>query len=304
MAEGRPIWKGHISFGLVTIPVTVFSGEQRNDLHFQLLDSRNNGRIRYQRVNEETGEEVPWDLIVKGYEYDGQGYVLLNEADFERANVEVTKRVEIEDFVDLADIGTVYFEKPYYLEPGKGGEKSYALLRETLRATNKVGIAKVVIRSRQHLCAVMAEGDVLLLEILRFPLELRDAGAINAPDAKDIKMSQREIDMAAQLVDAMTAEWDPSRYHDDYRETLMDYIRKKVDAGDLTAGAIPETAPEEPTEPAERVVDLMDYLRKSLDQAKGRKADNDGKKKAPARKASRKGAPARKAARKSSRKTA
>ena len=278
MAASRAIWKGHISFGLVTIPVTLYSGEQRNDIQFQLLDSRNHGRIRYQRVNEETGEEVPWDQIVKGYEYDGQGYVLLNDKDFERANVEATKRIEIEDFVDLREIGTIYFEKPYVLEPGKGGEKSYALLRETLRATNKVGIAKVVIRSRQHLSAGMPEGDVLLLEILRFPVELRDLGQFSTPAADSIKISAREIDMATQLVEAMSAKWQPESYHDEYRETLLDYIRKKVEAGDLAAGAIPDTAEDVHSEKPERVVDLMDYLKKSLQQARGKEAAKPARK--------------------------
>jgi DNA end-binding protein Ku len=267
----------------------LFSGEERNDISFQLLDSRNNGRIRYQRVNEETGEEVPWDQIVKGYEYDGKGYVLLNDTDFERASVEVTKRVEIEDFVDLDEIGTVYFEKPYVMEPGKGGEKSYALLRETLRATNKVGIAKVVIRSRQHLCAVMPQGELLLLEILRFPVELRDLSAFSAPAADSIKISQREIDMATQLVQAMTSKWEPDKYNDEYRDALMDYVRKKVEAGDLSAGAVPPESGDVPeSEPPERVVDLMDYLKKSLERAKG-----TGKE-APAPKAAAEGSPGRK----------
>src|SRR5687768_6241532 len=163
----RPIWKGHISFGLVNVPVTLYSGEQRADLSFRLLDSRNAARIRYERVNEETGEEVPWDKIIKGYEYDNGNYVLLSDEEIENASPELTRTIEIEQFVDMQDIDVRYFDKPYVLVPDKKGEKGYVLLREAIREAGKAGIAKVVIRARQYLAALIAQGDALVLQLLR-----------------------------------------------------------------------------------------------------------------------------------------
>ncbi len=268
----RPIWKGHIAFGLVSIPVTLFSAEQRNELRFHMIDSRNRARVRYNRVNEESGEEVPNESIVRGYEYDKNQYVLLNDDDFKKVDVEATKRIDIEDFVDASQIPPLYFDKPYYLEPAKAGEKGYALLRETLKLQNKVGIAKVVLRSREYLAALMPIGDLLVLEMLRFAHELRKPEEFSAPSANDknMKMSQREIDMAVQLVEAMAADWEPEKYKDDYRDRVLDYIDQKVKAGELEPGAGPEPEVEE-EEPQERVVNLMDYLKQSVEAAKKRR---------------------------------
>src|SRR3989339_1380560 len=177
----RPIWKGHITFGLVNIPVTLYSAEKRDELHFKLLDSRNKARVHYERVNEETGEEVPWSEVVKAFEYDKGNYVLVEEEDFKRAAPEATQAVEIQDFVDREDVDYVYYDKPYYLMPGKKGEKGYVLLREILRRTGKVGISKVVIRTRQYLDALLAEGDALVLELLRFDQEVRKPEEFDLP---------------------------------------------------------------------------------------------------------------------------
>ncbi|HOR28462.1 MAG TPA: Ku protein [Candidatus Sumerlaeota bacterium] len=283
----RPIWKGNITFGLVNIPVTLYSAEKRNNLHFNLVDSRNRARVRYERVNEVTGEEVPWSEIVKAFEYDGDDYVLLTDEDFQKAAVENSQAVEIESFVDLEAIQYPYFDKPYYLVPGKKGEKGYVLLRETLKRTGKVGIAKVVIRTRQHLAALVPQGDGLVLDLLRFQQELRDLDEFDLPTGglKQYKVSDKELKLAEQLVEAMSAEWDPAEYHDDYRDKLMAFIEKKARSG---KGAEPlEEEPEEKEEQAE-VVDMMELLQRSMKG--GAKKEQAGKsaRKAPAKKAARK----------------
>lgn len=172
----RSLWKGSISLGLVNIPVALHPAESPNELEFKLLDRRNFSPVRYQRVNEKTGAEVPWEEIVKGYEYEKGEYVALTDADFENANVKATHVMEITDFVDAAEISPIYYDRPYYLEPLRNAEKSYALLRDVLRRTGKVGIGKIVIRSRQRLAAVLPIGRFLVVNLLRFPHELRDAG--------------------------------------------------------------------------------------------------------------------------------
>ncbi len=180
----RPIWKGSLSFGLVTIPVTLYPAEnQAEELHFTMLDGRNRARVKYQRVNEVTGDEVPWDEIVKGYEYEDGNFVLLGDEDFKRAAVESNQTIAIEDFVPRDAVDRLYFDKPYYLVPSKGGEKAYLLLRDVLAKTGKIGIATVVIRTRQHLAAVVPEGQALVLDLLRYDYELRKPGDIGLPEA-------------------------------------------------------------------------------------------------------------------------
>lgn len=267
----RPVWKGHISFGLINIPVTLYSAEQRSDMHFRMLDSRNMAKVRYERVNEETGEEVPWNEIVKGFEYDDNNYVVLDDDDFKKVAVEATQTVDLEGFVDAKAIDYVYFDKPYYLVPGKKAEKGYVLLRETLRRTSKVGVAKVVIRTRQHLAALLAEGDALVLNLLRYHQELRSLDEYKLPgrDLKDYKLATREIDMAEQLVESMTVDWEPQQYHDEYRDALMKWIEQKARAG--KKGAVVETETEEPAESGgAEIIDLMELLKKSVKQG-GRK---------------------------------
>lgn len=272
----RAIWKGSINFGLVNIPVALYSAETRPDINLKMLDSRDNSRIRYERVNEATGEEVPWDVIVKGYEYDDNQYVLLSDEEMEKVKAEVTKSVEIEDFVDVKEINPMFFDKPYFLVPDKKHRpayKSYALLRETLRRTGKVGIAKVVIRTREYLCAVMVQDEMIVLNLLRFAQELRDPSEYEVPgeDFKELKLSSKEIDMATQLVETMSGEWEPVRYEDSYRAALMDWIEQKIEEGAFEPSeGPPEDEESKPTKG--KVVDLMDYLKKSVEEAEeGRK---------------------------------
>lgn len=269
----RAIWKGSISFGLVNIPVTLFPGERRPDISLHMLDSRNHARVRYERVNAETGEEVPWDAIVRGYEYDGGQYVVLSDEEMEQVKVEVTKTVEIEDFVDEKEIDPVYFDKPYFLVPDKkhrAAMKGYALLRETLRDTGKVGIAQVVIRSREYLCALMVRNQMLVLNLLRFANELRDPSEYELPgdDLNELKISKKETEMAKQLVEAMSGDWNPEQYQDSYRAALMAWIDKKIEEGQYEA--VTDLEPDEPAASKDgKVVDLMDYLKKSVEEAKG-----------------------------------
>jgi DNA end-binding protein Ku len=284
----RAVWKGHVSFGLVNIPVSLYAAEHRQTLQFHLLDSRDQRRVRYERVNEETGEEVPWDQIVKGFEYEDGLYVLLSAEEMETAAGKVAKVIEIEDFVAVEEIDPVFFDKPYYLEPGKGGRKSYALLRETLRQAGKVAVAQVAIRTREHLACLMVRGECLVLELIRFPQELRGHDFLDLPSTKDVKISKREVDLALQLIENMTSAWSPDRYHDEYRQNLMKFIEEKVARGELSAGAPPVESEE--GEEAGEVVDLMEYLRKSLDKrGKGKGgAEGSGTSRAPAKKTTRK----------------
>jgi DNA end-binding protein Ku len=272
----RPNWKGNITFGLVNVPVTLYSVEKRTDLHFNLLDSRNMARVRYERVNEETGESVPWNEIVKAYEFDDGNYVVLEEEDFKRAAVEATKAVEIEDFVDGKEIEYAYYDKPYILVPGKKGEKGYAILREALRNTGKVGVAKVVIRTRQYLAALIPEGNALILELLRFHQELRSSSEFDLPgsDLDELKITKKEMEMAEQLVENMSTDWEPQKYRDEYREALLAYIEQKMKQGGKAMAPQPEA--EEKAGRAE-VIDLMDVLKKSVQQTQKKRGSTAGK---------------------------
>ncbi|CAN5211447.1 Ku protein [soil metagenome] len=302
----RAIWRGHISFGLVNIPVALHSAESRPDIGFHMVDSRNLKRVRYERVNGETGEEVPWDQIVKGYEYEDGKYVLVSKEEMENVKREVTKTIEIEDFVDVTSIEPVFFDKPYFLVPekrSKPGRKGYALLRETLRATEKVGIAQVVIRSREYLSAVMVRGDMLVLELLRFAQELRDPSEYDVPgaDLSELKITKKEIDMATQLIAAMETDWNPAGYHDTYRDELMKWIEQKIESGKTEAIEDIDDGDRDGDETGEggskKVVDLMDYLKKSVDAAKKSQPATSPKAKAKKESVPR-SAPKKKAARK------
>ena len=254
----RELWKGTINFGLVNIPVSLYPAEQREELSFTMLDRRDLSPVGYKRFNKNTGDEVPYEQIVKGYEWEDGQYVLLEKDDFKRANVEATQSVDIVGFVDAADIPPYYFESPYYLAPGKHGEKGYALLRETLEKTGRIGIANVVIRTRQHLAALYPQGKLLVLNTLRYQTEIRDAGDIKAPeDVKHAKVQPREMQMAERLVDDMVMEWDPGEYHDTYRDDLLKLIEQKAE-GRL------KPAPKERKHKESNVVDFASLLEKSL----------------------------------------
>jgi DNA end-binding protein Ku len=275
--SSRAIWKGSIDFGLVNIPVRLYSAENSNRLSFDLLDKRDFSRIRYRRVNETTGKEVPWDDIIKGYEYKKGEYVALSDADFARANVEATQTISITDFVDASAVSPLYYDKPYYLEPLKNGQRAYVLLREVLHDTGKVGIAKVVIRSREHLAMVLAEGPALILELLRFPDELRDASRLDLPKAasKGTATSAQEIKMAERLVESMVGKWQPEKYRDDYRDDLMKIIDQKVESGKTKV--VENTMPAAPRAQRGKVIDIMHLLRESVEQASKRGARKDAR---------------------------
>lgn len=235
MSEPRPIWNGHIAFGLVNIPVTLYSAEKRTDLNFNMLDRRDKARIRYQRVNDVTGEEVPWDQIVKGFEFDDGQYVVLEDEDFQEAKPEASETVEIESFVDRNAIDDILFDRPYFLVPRAKGEKSYVLLRDTLKEENLVGIARVVIRTREYLAALIPKEDALFLILMRYAQELRSPKEFDLPTkpAKSYNITEKEKKLALQLVRAMTEKWNPSAYHDEYRDALLKWIDKRVKAGEL-----------------------------------------------------------------------
>jgi DNA end-binding protein Ku len=278
----RAIWKGSISFGLVNIPIALYPATRREDLKFRLLRASDHSPVNYKRVAEADGKEVPWEHIVKGYEYEKGKFVVLDEKDFQRVDLEATKTVDIQDFVDVDDIDPMFFYKPYYLEPQKGGDKAYVLLREALADGKKVGIAKVVIKTRQYLAGVKAMKDVLVLELMHFGEELADAEKLHVP--KKLQPGKREMDMAKALVDSMSAKWDPEKYHDDYREALMDVIEEKVESG---GKEIKDKPKEKKT--SSKVIDLVAVLQQSLAQSQGAKkkpaaAKSKGKRAAKAHK--------------------
>jgi DNA end-binding protein Ku len=297
----RPIWTGTLSFGLLNIPVSLMTGErQSEDIHFRMLDARNRKPVKYERVNAETGEEVPWKEIVKAYEYEKGHYVVIDPADIKEASPHGRETVEVEAFVDADDIDPRYFEKPYVLVPGKKAEKGYVLLRETLESLGKVGIAKVVLRSREYLCAVRPQGDALVLLLMRFPKELVDVEEYALPSGKaaDYRISARELEMAKELISAMGASFDPEQYKDEFTSRLRAVINRRIkEKGSTTT--ISERGEEPAEDAATNVVDFMSLLQKSLASNKrtpaAKKATAKAAAKAPAKRAARK-APARKAA--------
>lgn len=292
----RPIWSGTLSFGLLNIPVSLMSGERKVDLSFRMLDSRDRKPIRFERVNAETGEEVPWKDIIKAFEYDKGSYVVVEKEDIAAAAPETNESVDVEAFVDREEIGLRFYEKPYILVPGKKAEKGYVLLRETLKSTGKVGVARVVIRTREYLCAVIPEGDALVLMMLRYPQELVEPDEYKLPSGKaaDFRITAKETEMAKSLIESMAAKWQPDEYHDEFRERLEAIIRKRIKAKGATT-RIAEEEPHERHDATTNVVDFMALLQKSLDSNKrtpARKAET----KAPARKTSAAKSTARKTA--------
>jgi DNA end-binding protein Ku len=271
----RGLWKGAISFGLVHVPVELFSAEKRStELDLTMLDKRDLAPVGYKRYNKASGEDVPWAEIVKGYEYQDGKYVVLSEEDFRRANVEASRTVEIVAFVGRDEVLPKYFQTPYYLAPGKRGEKAYALLRETLHKAGKIGIATVVIRTRQYLAAVYPENEVLMLDTLRYADELREVEELGIPAAslKGPKVTAKEIDLALRLVEDMAEKWQPAKYKDTYREDLLKRVEQKVKAGQTEEITQPEK--EARAQGGAEVIDLMALLKKSV-ASKGKAASAD-----------------------------
>ena len=296
----RPVWTGTLSFGLLNIPVSLMAGERRTDISFRMLDARNNAPVRYERVNAETGDEVPWKDIVKAFEYDKGSYVVLEPEDIKSAAPESHDAIEVEAFVDAGAIGPQYFEKPYVLVPAKKAEKGYVLLREALQGTGKIGIARVVIRTREHLCAVMPQGHALVLLMMRYPQELVDVDEYNIPEGArgDYRITAKEQEFSEQLIRTMSDEWKPDQYQDEFRERLHKVIQQRMKAHGVVKRE--EDEPEIAEHAATNVVDFMSLLQQSI----------EGKKRTPAKKVTQPAAakaakaPAKKAARKATKKAA
>lgn len=299
----RPIWTGTLSFGLLNIPVRLMAGERRVDLQFRMLDSRNHARVRYERVNEETGEEVPWKEIVKAFEYDKGAYVVIEEEDIAAAAPDRRETIDIDTFVDAGSIGPEYFDKPYVLEPAAKAEKGYVLLRDVLARTGKAGIGRVVIRTREYLAAVLPRGDALVMMVLRFAQELVDPEEYRLPEgeSKKWKITTREVEMAEQLITSMTGEWDPDAFKDDFRLRLQEVIEERVRSKKVVHDD--DDGQEQPAEgAATNVIDFAELLKRSLEK-KGGKGGGRATKKAvkktarkPAKKAAKKAASGKKKA--------
>lgn len=261
----RPIWTGTLSFGLLNVPVALMPGERKLDLKFRMLDSSNNAAVRYDRVNAETGDEVPWKNIVKAFEYEKDNYVVLEPEDIKSAAAQGKEAVEIEAFVDAASIPPQYFEKPYVLVPGKKAEKGYVLLRETLKSTGMLGIGRVVIRTREYLCAVRPDGDALMLLLLRFEEELIDASEYKLPTGKtdEYRVNDKELRMARQLIESMAGEWKPADFRDEFRERLSAVIEKRLKSKGLVSN-VDKKSEDDDEIATTNVVDFMSLLQKSL----------------------------------------
>ncbi|CAN5268843.1 Ku protein [soil metagenome] len=259
------IWKGDINFGLVYIPVTLYSAESyRTKIKLVLLDKRDLSPIGYQKINKNTGEKVPSDQIVEGYEYEKNNYVILTKKELQEARAAtLTQSIEILEFVDKQDIAPELFEKPYYLEPIKKGEHAYALLREVLRDTDKVGIAKVVIRTREYLSALMVVDKAIILQIMRFPQEIISQEDFNFPEIKSHELNKKELAIAVELVKNMTDKWQPKKYKDNYQEDLLNYIMEKI-----KLHGHPHKTTKTKHEKKGEVIDIMDLLKKSLEKNK------------------------------------
>ncbi len=266
----RAIWKGSISFSLVNIPISLYPATRREELKFRLLRRSDLSPVNYKRVAEADGKEVPWEEIVKGYEYEKGRFIVLKEEDFKRADIEATQSVDIVEFVTLEEIDPVFFDKPYYLEPDKKGAKAYALLLQSLKKNNKVGIAKVVIKTRQHLAAVKPEKNALVLELMHFAEELVPTSSLQVPG--HVEIGQKEMDMASELVGRMTGKWEPEKYKDEYKHKLLHLIEQKVESGGKTP-AVKEVGRKAPS----KVIDLVSVLQESLQHAeKGTKKSRKG----------------------------
>lgn len=255
----RSIWKGAVSFGLVHIPVSVVSATRQSGIDFDWLDERSLDPVGYKRINKTTGKEVPSEHIVKGIEHGKGKYVVLSEDEIHNALPEATRTIDILTFVEAREISILHFEKPYYLAPDKNGEKVYALLRDTLSAAGKVGVANLVMHSKQHLAVIMPLGDALVLNTLRWADEVRSAEDVGL-EGLDAKVSKKEVDMAQRLVDDMTEQWDPDQYHDTFKDNVMALVERKLKDGKLEAVA----EEPEPEDSGADVIDLTELLRRSL----------------------------------------
>ncbi len=275
--HGRGLWNGAISFGLVNINVRLVSAREKEGIHFTMLDPSNLSPVGYKYYNKSSGEEVTHSDTVKAYEYKKGNYVVMTEADFKKANPKATQTIDIENFVELGEIDPVFFDKAYYLLPNKGGEKAYKLLCEALLKSNKVAIAKIVLHTKQHLVALIARGEFLLLELLHFAedvKELRELGDWKK-EVPVSKTASKEVEMAEKLIEDMTSPWKPDSYEDTYREDILKMVKAKVKAGKATE--ITNDFVEKETKSSSQVLDLMPLLRRSLASKKTRGAVKERK---------------------------
>jgi DNA end-binding protein Ku len=266
----RPIWSGAISFGLVNVPVKLYSATSSKDVRFHQLDGKSKSRIKQKRVSMATGEEVPYEDLIKAYEIAPDNYVTITPEELDTLEAKATKTIDIEDFVDLDQIDPVYYERPYYLVPDKGGQKAYALLRNAMRETNKVGIARVVLRTKQYLAAIRPKDDALVMETMLFADEVNPLDELDLP-GPDVDVTDREEKMARSLIDSLTTEFEPDKYKDEYRERVLKLIEQKASGQEIVV--------EESAEEAPRVVDLMAALEASLAAVKDGKPKPDEHKK-------------------------
>ena len=251
----RAIWKGHISFALVTIPVSLFSATKRNEISLHYLHKGDLSPVSYKRFCDAEDKEVPWEEITRGYEFEKGRYVEVTDEDMDGVDSKLSKTIQVMEFVSESEIDPVFFDKPYYLEPQKGGERAYALMRDALAHSGKVGIARVVLKSREHLAAVKPVGKLIMLEMMRFSHEIVDPGSLQLPDA--VAAAGKEMDLARTLIDSMTDSFDPGRYKDEYHDKMLAIIEAKI------AGAAP--VPGQPVvRGPHKVVDLMEILKQSL----------------------------------------
>lgn len=263
----RPIWKGYITFGLVNIPVILYSAEKKSDIQFKLVDSRDKAQIHYLRVNEQTGEEVPWSDVAKGYEFDDHDFILVRDEDMKEIAGEHTKSVDIQAFVNQNELDYLDFEKPYYIIPDKKGEKGYVMLREILKTTKKVGIAKVVIHTKEYLTTLMPYGNALILNLLRYHQEIRQPSEFDLPTSnlKHYKISSKEMDIAKQLVASMTTKWNPKNFQDDFKIALEKWINNKIHH------VKPSKKHKESRTKKTNVINFVDLLKKSLKETNHKK---------------------------------
>jgi DNA end-binding protein Ku len=265
----RSIWNGAISFGLVNIPISLYSAEDTNELKFNYIDSRDENKVKYKRVNEVTGEEVPWENIVKAFEFEDGNYVVMTDDDFVKADPVASKTVDIETFINREELSLLYLEKPYYMAPTKGGEKPYVLLRDALKKADKVAIARVVIRTKEHLAVIYTNEDGLVLNLIRFHEDIRSMAQLNLPQS--VKITDKEMDLAQSLIEGMTEVWKPEVYKDQFTEAIM----KRIEAKSKKKGKnIDEEEPETETSASSgKVVDIMDLLKRSV-EANSKKSDD------------------------------
>lgn len=269
----RSIWKGAISFGLVNIPINLYPVEEDNDLKFHLIDSRDENKIKYKRVNEVTGEEVPWDNIVKAYEFEDGEYVVMTDEDFVKADVSATRTVDIETFIKKEELSLMYLEKPYYIAPTKGGEKAYILLRDAMEKTDKIAVARVVIKTKEYLSVVYSINGALVLNLIRFHDDIRSMEDLKIPES--VKVTPKELELAESLIDSLTEEWKPVEYKDKYREAVMKRIEAKSKKS-REAAEDEETEEREDTALSGKVVDIMDLLKRSVEAKKSPKKPEAG----------------------------